>query len=210
MTLPDYPRGTINWDTGLAPDMLRALGNLAVAAAQVEELLHQVYWHYAGLTVETGPIVTDNLNPKRLQEDIIKFASLEKSKANRVADLKVLFAELETLNTARNRCLHWTWRAATISPVEMPLAGRVSYELTRPLYKQSGPPGQSFSIEDIKKFCNDLSWLAYRLRSHSGSDDILRQKRAEIAGMTALAPDIELADLFWPAPWLKSLPPAAA
>jgi hypothetical protein len=92
MTLPDYPSSTVSWDTGLKPEMLQALGNLAVVSSQAEELLHQVYWHHAGLNAKSGPIVTDNLNPKRLHEDIIKLASIDASKANIVADLRIVLA----------------------------------------------------------------------------------------------------------------------
>jgi hypothetical protein len=111
LTLPDYPRTRINWETGLASELLRALGNLAVASAHAEELLHQIYWHQAGLDERTGPIVTDILNPKRLGEDIKKLVALDPTKANALADLKVLLKEFETLNTKRNHCLHWIWEA---------------------------------------------------------------------------------------------------
>jgi hypothetical protein len=59
MTLPDYPSMAVNWDAGLPGEMLRALAHLAVVSAQAEEMLHQIYWHHAGLDERSGPIVLD-------------------------------------------------------------------------------------------------------------------------------------------------------
>jgi hypothetical protein len=215
VTLPDYPSSAkIRWDTGLPPEMLRVLGNLAVASAHVEELLHQVYWHHAKLDERTGPIVTDNLNPKRLEEDIIKIVSLDTSRSAVLADLKIIFEEFRQLNTKRNHCLHWIWEAAAIAPTDIgAVIGAVSdpaYQLKRPIYRQTGLQTQSFSINEIQECCDGFSWLAYRLRSHTFSDEDLRQKRREAAGTGTLLGGVNLsfADLFWPAPWLdKRLPP---
>jgi hypothetical protein len=215
MALPDYPPLTVRWDTGLTPEMLQALGNLAVSSAQAEELLHQIYWNHAGLNEQSGPIVTDNLNPKRLQEDILKLVALDRSKANILADLKLLFAEHETLNTKRNHCLHWIWEGADRPPESVITeisAKPVPYKLKRPIYRQSGVLKQEVTVPEVKTYCSEFSWLAYRLRSHTFSDEELRQKRREVNGMgTVIGPEksksFALADLFWPAPWLdKPLP----
>jgi hypothetical protein len=220
MALDDYPTTTVNWDTGLSSRMLQLLGNLAVVSAQTEQLLHQIYWHHLGLTDKTGPIVTDNLNPKKLEEDILKIVSVDKEKANIYADLKILFTELRDLNTKRNHCLHWIW-IGLAKPGPLPIANLVTgeivkstpFKLQRPVYRQSGgQPLQEFAVEDVKDYCNRFAWLSYRLRSHSFSDDELRKKREETLGNVA-APGrpettIKFADLFWPAPWLdKPLPP---
>ena len=218
MALADYPKFTIKWDSGLKPQMLQALGNLAVVSAQAEELLHQIYWNHAELNERTGPIVTDNLNPKRLQEDIIKLVSLDKTKVNILSDLRLLFVEFKSLNTRRNHCLHWIWTASEearggplplislIAPTQSP-----PYQLKRPIYRQSGILKQELSIEDVMQDCRQYNWLSYRLRSHSFSDDQLRQKRQEMSATGEViqgSDTMSLADLFWPAPWLdKPLPP---
>lgn len=75
MTLPDYPPYISGYSSGLPHDLLQALGHLSVVSARLEQLLHKIYWKYAGLNEETGPIATDNLTPKRLFEDIVKFAN---------------------------------------------------------------------------------------------------------------------------------------
>jgi hypothetical protein len=207
VTLSDYPPFAITWNTTLSGEMLRALGNLAVVSAQAEELLHQIYWHHTGLNEQSGPIITDNLNPKRLEEDIVKLVSLDKAKVNILADLQILFAEFRTLNTKRNQCLHWSWENSEGEESVTMVPDKSAYRLRRPLYKYSGVPSQdSFTVEDVKTLCRDFSWLQFRLRSHTYSDEELRQKRSEQdpAPINGLA----VADLFWPAPWLdKPLPP---
>jgi hypothetical protein len=109
------------WDTGLKPELLQGLGELAVTTAQMEELLHKIYWN-AGLNEIGGPIVTDNLNPKRLSEDILKSAALDPMKANALADLKVVFEEFRRINTSQNHCLHWIWENIEAGKPQDPLA----------------------------------------------------------------------------------------
>jgi hypothetical protein len=210
MALSDYPPFAVDWNTDVGEGMLRALGKLAIVSAYTEELLHQVYWHHAGLNEQTGPIVTDNLSPKRLEEDIVKLVSLDRAKANILADLKILFAEFRVLNTKRNQCLHWNWEVSEKDRIAdiTPEPDKPAYRLRRPIYKYSGVSIQDlFTVEDVKSFCKDFSWLQFRFRSHTFSDEELRRRRSElndappISGMT-------VADLFWPAPWLdKPLPP---
>jgi hypothetical protein len=218
VALSDYPPFTINWESGLKPKMLQALGNLAVVSAQAEELLHQIYWHHTGLNERTGPIVTDNLNPKRLAEDILKLAALDKSKANIHADLKILLTEFETLNTKRNHCLHWIWEGSQeVAPLPASVlfepAKPLPYALKRPVYRQSGILSQEFSEEDVATYCRHFAWLTYRLRSHTFSDEQLRERRREAAAMGEFKSKTgevvwSMAELFWPAPWLdKPLPP---
>jgi hypothetical protein len=208
MTLPDYPPFVINWETGVKGEMLRALGNLAVVSARAEELLHQIYWNHAGLNERNGPIITDNLNPKRLQEDIIKLISLDKTKANILADLRLLFSEMESLNTKRNHCLHWIWQVSEEEDASVTLPDKpIPHRLHRPIYRQAGILTQEFTVEEVKTFCKEIGWLQFRLRSHSFSDDELRQRRNELSKSPPLN-GMALCDLFWPAPWLdKPLPP---
>jgi hypothetical protein len=219
--LSDHPPHVIRWDTGLKPELLTALGNLAVVTAEVEELLHKIYWKHAGLNEKSGPIVTDNLNPKRLMEDILKIAGLDKIKANILADLKILFAEFETLNTQRNHCLHWIWEKVeqdskginlvpySVGPVQLP----PPYRVKKPVYRQSGIASESFDVNDIQSMCANCSWLSVRLRSHAMSEEELRMNRSTVGDFGAVvnadgSTAVSFADLFWPAPWLdKPLPP---
>jgi hypothetical protein len=145
MALDDYPTQLLGWGTGFMPNLLEAIGHLAVITAQIEETLHQIYWKHAGLNQNSGPIVTDNLNPKRLSEDILKFARLDPTKVNIVADLELLLGEFETLNTTRNQCLHWIWEKVEAEPPQEPTAlGNFNYtplptyQVKRPAYKTKG------------------------------------------------------------------------
>ena len=95
---PNYSDGKLD----SCPICCKRFGQLAVITAEIEQTLHQIYWKHAGLDQDSGPIVTDNLNPKRLSEDILKFARLDPAKANIVADLELLLSEFEALNTTRN------------------------------------------------------------------------------------------------------------
>ena len=194
--------------------MLQALGKLAVISAQSEEILHELYWKYANLNDKSGPVVTDNLNPKRLSEDILKFAALDKSKAHILADLTILFSEFQTLNTKRNHCLHWIWEAkfgdkpGILNMPENP----EPYQVKRPIYRQSGILAQEFTAKDITEICNDFGWLLRRLESHKFTESTLRAMRISMDGFGGI---IEadgsirpsgLADLFYPAPWLDKQP----
>ena len=202
------------------PNLLEAIGHLAVITAEIEETLHQIYWKHAGLNQNSGPIVTDNLNPKRLSEDILKFARLDHAKANIVADLELLLTEFETLNTTRNQCLHWIWEK--VEGEELPqtalLAGMTNrhlptYQVKRPAYKTKGIGSKAYSTEDIQALCNQCNWLARRLYGHAIDEEELRRLRQESGWIgEIIRPDgtrvKSLADIFWPAPWLdKPLPP---
>ena len=206
MTLPDRPN--VRWGMHLQPDMLQALGALAVVSAETEELLHKIYWKYANLTEENGPIVTDKLNPKRLSEDIIKLVALDKSKTFIGADLKLLLDEFETLNTKRNHCLHWIWEA--VAEDNLDASGKtLPYEIKRPIYRQSGIRSENFITKDIEEFCRDFSWLRKRLESHTFSLETLRAIRENTRSFGRIknsdGSTLDLADLFYPAPWLDKL-----
>jgi hypothetical protein len=219
MALDDYPTQLLGWGTGFLPDMLQAIGQLAVVTAEIEQTLHQIYWRHAGLNQDSGPIVTDNLNPKRLSEDILKFARLDPAKANIVADLELLLSEFGALNTTRNQCLHWIWvKVVTEKPQGAPAFGILNYtppptyQVKRPVYKTKGIGSKPYSPEDIQALCNRCSWVARRLHGHAIDESELRRRRQEADGFgTVISPNgtpvRSLAELFWPAPWLdKPLP----
>jgi hypothetical protein len=222
VALDDYPTQLLGWSTGFMPNLLQAIGQLAVVTAEIEQTLHQIYWKHAGLDQDSGPIVTDNLNPKRLSEDIRKFARLDPAKANIVADLELLLSEFEILNTTRNQCLHWIWeKVEGEKPPEGTLPFSMvnympvpSYQVKRPAYKTKGIGSKAYSPEDIQALCNQCSWVARRLHGHAIEESELRRLRNEADGTGTIigsdgAPVRSFADIFWPAPWLdKPLPPA--
>lgn len=213
--LSDRPPNVIRWNTGIEPNLLAFLGELAVVSAHMEELLHQLYWKHAGLDEDSGPIVTENLNPKRLTEDIKKLAALDPTKANVLDDLKILFKEFQDINTKRNHCLHWIW--SVIEKTETLGAKAAPYRVRRPAYKQAGIDSQTFDIADIEEICQNCNWLVHRLYSHTLSDNVLRNLRTSFdqaesfdrANSSTEASSDSMADILAPAPWLdKPLPPS--
>jgi hypothetical protein len=220
VALGDYPVQIIGWKTGFIPNLLEAIGQLAVVTADIEQTLHQIYWKHAGLNQDTGPIVTDILNPKRLSEDILKFARLDPAKANIVADLELVLEEFESLNITRNQCLHWIWERVEVETPKIPSLGiftvppSYSYRVKRPAYKQKGIDVKAYTVEEVEVLCNACSWVSRRLHSHAMEESELRRLRQELDGTTTIlsldanAPTRTLSDTFWPAPWLdKPLPP---
>jgi len=147
-------------------------------------LLHQIYWKYAGLKPELGPIVTDNLNPKRLSEDILKFVSNNPTKINQLQDLKLLLTEFANINTKRNQCIHWIWsivgRNSDIKLSTEPPQSPTPYRVSRPIYKQSGVDFVEFRPDELDVLCNDCSWLRARLASHAISETDLRENRRHV------------------------------
>lgn len=208
MALPDRPPFLVGWRTGLPDELLKALGHLSVISAQIEDSLHRIYWKYAGLTLQSGPIVTDNLNPKRLGEDILKFLAIDGSKISILADLEILMTELEGLNQRRNQCIHWMWSIVGQERPEFtdPMQASIPpppYKLIQPVYKQKIRPSVDLRVEDVEELVNECSWLSQRLRSHAMEESDLRRQRAEVDGMGAFtAPALSLSDVLFPAPWL--------
>lgn len=213
------PMVTFRLDTRLPPEMLNELGRLAVVTAEAEELLHRIYWRHAGLNEKNGPIVTDNINPKRLMEDVIKFLKLKPAEENVLLDLEDIFAEFEGINTKRNHCLHWIWEVIESKPERVEIGMGTfgysppkTYQVNRPAYRQSGVKTEPFTTADIQKLCDDASWIVQRFRSHAISEEQLRENRKELQHLEISAPHDSsvrtMADLFWPAPWLdKPSPP---
>jgi hypothetical protein len=155
--LSDRPIDGMRWNVGVAPDMLGAIGELAVASAHMEELLHQICWKHAGLDEKSGPIVTDNLNPKRLAEDITKFVALDPTKKHIQEDFKILFKEFEEINTNRNHCLHWIWSQID----DAAGAPATSYKVSRPAYRQSGVDFREFDLAGVHEITQNCNWLTH-------------------------------------------------
>jgi hypothetical protein len=193
----------MRWNTSIDTGMLTLLGELAVVSAHMEELLHRLYWKHAGLDEKSGPIVTDNLNPKRLSEDIKKLVALDPAKAHILEDLKILLKEFEDINTKRNRCLHWIWDIVEQNDESIEgvtISG--PYKVSRPVYKQAGIASQELDVKDIEEICRNGNWLNRRLYSHTLSENVLRNLRS------LTKPFHPVVDIFWPAPWLdKPQPP---
>lgn len=136
MTLPDLPDG-INWDVdwlvAFPEAWLREIARVTMYAARVEDRVHHVYWYYLGVSAEKGKILTADARPKRLGEDIIKFANLKCKNSARASDIKSLILEYDAQSVVRNRIIHWIWSSVSTN----------SATLTRPKYK--GPKDHQLS-----------------------------------------------------------------
>jgi hypothetical protein len=211
MSLPDRPIGIVRWNIGLSPELLQAIGKVAVVSANVEQLLHLIYWMHCGLTDKTGPIATGDENPSRLTEDIVKLTKLDALKENILADLQTLFVEYRALVKRRNQCIHWIWSIQGQTPE---LEKTPPYKVIRPIYKIGGETEAEFDVKSIEQLYDDYAWLEVRLTSHAMPEAQLRKRRSEIDSMGVMhkgdgagATPIRFSDMFVPAPWLDKPPP---
>jgi len=172
-------------------DLMRAIGRVAVRAAAIEDLLHVIYWRYADAAFDVAPIVTRDMRPGRLAEDIIAMAVIFDEDEKIIRDLKDLFADYRAATEKRNQIIHWIrhqpkskrWR---------------KYPLVPPVYKHKKDP-TTFRIKDIDKLADDLSWIEARMYSHSLSADDFEEQRKQFG---------PFARYIVPAPWLgKRYPP---
>jgi hypothetical protein len=92
-------------------EVLKAIGRIAVGAALFEERLHIVYWRYAGLSPDVGPLITGDQKPKRLFADVIKIAAVTEKNPYIRADLKSIQGEYDETAERRNQIIHWVWQS---------------------------------------------------------------------------------------------------
>jgi hypothetical protein len=161
---------------------LEALGTVTVAASGVEEMLHTLYWKLAGVGDKQGAILTREMKPNRLADDIIKLAGLAKLNAKQIDDLKDIFAHHKSLSGRRNEYIHWIWIDSN----------KDRHKIRSPAYR--GEEERVVSTEEVNALAADLSWLQSRLDSHCVSQEELLATRKRLG---------KDCDLYAPAPWLK-------
>ena len=107
------PRGFFEEYDGMyqrpSDEVLRAIGRIAVNCASIEDILHFIHWRYIDTLWEVAPILTGDMKPSRLMDDIIKIAVAVGEEEDRIDDLKDLFADYRELSEKRNKCMHWLW-----------------------------------------------------------------------------------------------------
>lgn len=54
------------------------IGRIAIVAASIEDIFHLLHWQFAGLSDSIGPIITADVKPNRLTEDILRIAKIAK------------------------------------------------------------------------------------------------------------------------------------
>ncbi len=215
MTLIDRPSIPCGWEPGLPDQVLKLLGKIAIIAASIEDLLHKIYWKYCGVDEKYGPIITDNLSPKRMSEDIIKIVKKDPSKKRIFDDLNIIMKELEALNEKRNRIIHWNWPVAgSRLPKDILVTDQAPmvpspYKITRPAYKQKGSDFEIFDETKLNQLCDDFWWLKCRLQAHSINENELRELRKRYSSKGGIE-GVPFADVVLPAPWLDKLDAAEA
>lgn len=162
MTLPDYPKEPIQWFPNLQAELLHALGRITAFATGVEEALHLVYWKESGVGGVIGRRKTQKWPASRVAKDILEEIE-PRADDPRIQDFKLLIGEYRGLASKRNKCVHWAWRKAE--------NGRTS--LVPPAYHAENDP-TSFSIAELVKISDDLTWLQVRLIVHLAAEENIR------------------------------------
>lgn len=163
-------------------DVLQSLGYITVVSAGIEDLIHGLFWRCAGLSDERGTIITRDMKPYRMIDDIVRLALVRKWPDKQIADLKDIFSDLKKLVEKRNQCIHWLWDKTQTN----------EHRIYTPAYKAERKT-ISYTSEDLQALAEDLAWIEVRLDSHYLTPSALTKKRKGLGADK---------DLYAPAPWL--------
>lgn len=159
-----------DWHYTPPDEILQAIGRIAVLCASIEELLHIIHWRYIDTLLEVAPIlITGDMKPGRLMEDIVKIATVTGEEEPRIEDLKFLFADYRELSDKRNKCMHWIWD----QPKKRNLK---KHQLYPPSYK-SGKSTVHFNVKELNRLGDDLIWVEARMRTHAFNEDDFEKER---------------------------------
>jgi len=162
------------------------IGRIAIVSAAIEDLLHVLYWKFAGLTDPIGAVVTGDARATRLSEDVIRIAKAGGVDAAIIDDLKDIFSDFIVLVQERNKFLHWIWSWNT-----------ETYEdrIDPPGYKP-GHQGKYVTRGGIAKIADGLVWIEHRLAAHYMTKKELSASKRKYG----LAGALEA-----PTPWLEKM-----
>lgn len=163
---------------------MEEIGRIAIISASIEDLLHVLYWKFAGLTEPVGAVITGDARATRLSEDIIRVAKAADIDQSIVDDLKDIFAEFVGSTRERNEFVHWIWSWNTETHED---------RIDPPGYKRSRE-GRYVKTSDVSRVADDLVWIEHRIAAHLMSDEELKESKRKFG--LAGAPDA-------PTPWLK-------
>jgi hypothetical protein len=166
--------------------VLQAIGRIAVICASIEDMLHVIHWRYVETSWDIAPILTGDIRPSRLMDDIVRIAVAANEEPARVADLKDLFADYRELSEQRNKCMHWLW----YHPKQR------RHILMPPSHREGRPP-VSFTSKELNAVADDLVWIEARVRSHALDDEDFEKERKAFGWYARYAV---------PAPWLDRPP----
>lgn len=185
-TLMRLPRPTEFDDQYFTPsdDVLKSIGYVVIAAAGPEDLLHHLYWDISMLNKKCGPIVTKDMRPNRMAEDLAKMAETSGYTEDKVSALKNVLSDLKRAIEDRNRCIHWIWDKNK----------KGEHRISAPQYK--GEKGGELPItpEYLRSLALDFAWIETRLNSFLLTEKELTKKRDKQGA---------LKDVYVPAPWLN-------
>jgi hypothetical protein len=166
------------------------IGRISIVSASIEDLLHSLYWRFAGLTDSVGPVITGDARANRLTEDIVRIAKAAKTDQTIIDDLKDLFSEYALLAVERNKFVHWIWSWNTKTRQD---------RIDPPGYKPTHQ-GRYVTTGEVAAVADDLVWIEHRLQAHMMSKDELKASLAQHGPSGALDA---------PTPWLgKPAPPS--
>lgn len=167
-------------------DLLRAIGRVAVLSASIDELIQVVHWNYLDTNWDIAAIVTRDMRPSRLAEEIIRMAIACSEEDAIVQDLRDLVADYREAIERRNQLIHWVW--------EQPKDRRwLKHPLRPPIAKQNRHSSVAFTVNEIEKLGDDLLWIEARMRSHALSAKEFEEERKQLG---------PFARYIVPAPWL--------
>ena len=136
--------------------IMAEIGRIAIVSASIEDLLHSLYWKFAGLSEPVGSVVTGDARASRLSEDIIRVAKAAKIDQIIVDDLRDIFSDFIKLARERNEFVHWIWSWNTETAED---------RIDPPGYK-SGREGRYVKTEDVSRVADELVWIEHRVAAH--------------------------------------------
>lgn len=167
-------------------EIMLEIGRIAIISASIEDLLHSLYWRFAGLTDSVGPVITGDARANRLTEDVVRIAKAAKTDQAIIDDLKDLFSEYALLAMERNKFVHWIWSWNTKTHQD---------RIDPPGYKPTHQ-GRYVTTDEVTAVADDLVWIEHRLQAHLMTKDELKKSLANYGPSGALDA---------PTPWLGKL-----
>lgn len=164
------------------------IGRISIVSASIEDLMHSLYWKFAGISEEVGAIVTGDARATRLADDVVRVAKAAQVESAIVRDLQDIFSEFIQLAKTRNQFIHWIWSWNTDTHED---------RIDPPGYKPKRE-GRYVTFDDVSKVADDLVWIEHRILAHFLTPKQLAASKAKYG--LAGAPDA-------PTPWLEKMSP---
>lgn len=172
-------------------ELFEAIGRVAVESASVDETLYLLYWYYLDVLIDVAPIITRDMKPNRIADDIIKVAVASGEEEEKIKDLRDVIADYRELAEKRNKCMHWFW-------YQRKNRRHKKHTLMPPAYRTAPP--ETFAIDDINNLAFDLAWVERRLYVHGMPEEEYMELRRQLGYWIRY---------IWPAPW-RGKPPQRA